>query len=225
MNPRYWPDINNYTGHFAAQQLASAGALLVGVLATDGAKFTSLAHATQSRAAHDAGLNVWHYHFARPEDTASTVGAEALHLWTTVRPVWQAGDRLVLDVERMHPDGPAALTEYVRRLDQAVYRVTGLLGGDRIAPTVYMPDSLFRTCGPRLQVVSGEFWIASWGGTVRPLGRHRRMVAQQINNGVQGQGPFGCPGVSSPVDMNRLQYWALRRLRRERRARAKARKD
>lgn len=216
MNRRVFPDINNYTGRFEAHHVATAGALVVGVLATDGLRFDSPAHADQAAHAHEAGMSVWHYHFCRPEANPTGAG-EVTHFWRTAKPFYQPGDRLVLDVERMHPGGLAQLVAYVRRLDISLHRLTG------IAQATYMPDALFRRCGPELQVISGDFWIASWGGRVRPLGHGRRMIAQQISNGQEGFEPFRYPGIGA-CDTNRLQRWYMRRLLRDRARRQAARR-
>lgn len=208
MNKRIFPDVNNYTRTFRAHQVASAGAIVVGVLATDGLQFVSPRYDLQVPELHDAGLQVWHYHFCRPEENPAGAG-EVTHFWRTVQPFWRPGDRLVLDVERMHPQGAGALVDYVRRLDVSLHQLSG------VAQATYIPDSLFRLCGPGLQVISGDFWIASWGGTVRPLGHGRRMIAQQISNGQEGSRPFNYPGIG-PCDTNRLQRWYLRQLLRDR---------
>lgn len=209
MNRRVFPDVNNFTARFEAHQVASAGALVVGILATDGLVFTSPTYAEQVTRAHEAGLAVWHYHFARPEQNPSGTG-EMGHFWRTVREHWRHGDRLVLDVERMHPKGAEALVGYVHHLDAMLHKISG------VAEACYMPDSLFRQCGPKLRTISGDFWIASWGGKVARLGGRRRMIAQQISNGQEGFEPFRYPGIGA-CDTNRLQAWETRRLLRERR--------
>lgn len=208
MNRRIFPDINNFTSRFEAHHAATAGALIVGVLCTDGLDFVSPTHAEQAARSHDAGLPVWHYHFARPEADPDGNG-EMTHFWKHAKPHYRPGDRLILDVERQHPDGPGGLVRYVRHIDYMLHRISG------IHEAAYMPDSLFRQCGPNLQILSGEFWIASWGGTVRPLGHGRRMIAQQISNGKEGTRPFSYPGIG-PCDTNRLQRWYTRQLLHER---------
>lgn len=182
---------------------------MVGILATDGLSFVSPTYAEQAAHAHGAGLRVWHYHFCRPESDPQAHG-EMAHFWRTVRPHYQPGDRLVLDVERNAPGGIADLITYVRACDSRLHRISG------IAECCYMPDSLFRACGPALQIISGEFWIASWGGKVARLGHGRKMVAQQISDGHEGEQPYRMPGIGA-CDVNRLQRWYLRRLRRNRR--------
>jgi GH25 family lysozyme M1 (1,4-beta-N-acetylmuramidase) len=209
MDQRIFPDINNFTGRFDAHQVASAGALLVAVLATDGLNFTSPSYAHQVAAARFAGLPVWHYHFARPELHPTGAG-EMTAFWRAVRPHYRKGDRLVLDVERMHPGGARALADYVRHLDWLLHEISG------IHQVTYIPDSLFRQCGARLQTLANEYWIASWGGHVARLRAGRRMIAQQISNGQEGSEPFRYPGIGA-CDTNRLQRWYTRRLLRERR--------
>jgi hypothetical protein len=209
MNQRIFPDISNFTGHFNAHQVATAGAPIVGILCTDGLNFVSPTYAEQAAEAHAAGLRVWHYHFARPEQDPHGNG-EATHFWKHAKPHYRPGDRLSLDVERSHPNGTGALVSYVRHLDAMLHDVSG------IHQVLYMPDSLFRQCGPALQVLSGDYWIASWGGKVARLGHGRRMVAQQISNGQEGFTPFTVPGIGA-CDTNRLQWWYARRLRREHR--------
>jgi hypothetical protein len=206
MNRRIFPDINNYTLRFQAHHVATAGAQLVGILCVDGRDYYSPTHAQQADQAHDAGLSVWHYLFARPERNPTGAG-EPSHLWAHARPHYQPGDRLILDIERMHPHGPTGLITYTHHLDQTLHALTD------IPPVIYMPDSLFRQLGPTLQTHANEFWIASWGATVRPLGHGRRMIAQQISNGQEGTRPYTYPGIGA-CDTNRLQLWYLRHLLR-----------
>jgi GH25 family lysozyme M1 (1,4-beta-N-acetylmuramidase) len=215
MDARIFPDINNFTERFNAHQVASGGALVVGILATDGVGFTSPTYAEQAQHAHGAGIPVWHYHFCRPEQDRLGVD-ETPHFWRVVKPHFHRGDRLVLDVERSHPQGLAQLRRYVHMLDERLHELSG------IHQATYIPDSLFRALGPELQTRSGDFWIASWGGRVARLGHGRRMIAQQISNGQEGSQPFRYPGIGA-CDTNRLQRWYVRRLQRERRERSKGR--
>lgn len=209
MDLRYFPDVNNFTGRFDVHQVRSAGALIVGILATDGTGFVSPTYAEQAAHAHEARLIVWHYHFARPEQDPAGV-SEMGHFWRTARTRFKRGDRLVLDVERTHPQGSAALVTYIKRLDRTLHELSG------IHEVPYMPDSLFRDCGPNLQTLANEFWMASWGGRVARLGHGRKMIAQQINDGVDGFEPTRYPGIGR-VDMNLLQRWYTRRVLAERR--------
>lgn len=206
MDRRTFADISNYTGRFQAHQYASAGAMLVMILATDGPDFVSDKHAEQAAHAHEAGLRVWHYHFCRPEADPTAHG-EMGHFWGQVKPHFHPGDRLILDVERMHPLGLGPLKDYVRALDATLHHISG------IAQATYIPDSLFRQLGPALQIISGDFHIASWGGTVARLGYGRRMIAQQVSNGAEGTPPFRLPGIGS-CDTNRLARWNARWLAR-----------
>lgn len=208
MDVRIFPDINNFTERFQAHQVRAAGALVIGVLASDGESFVSPSYAQQVAHAHEAHLQVWHYHFCRPESDPNAIG-EMGHFWKTVRGHYKRGDRLVLDVERNHPAGPMGLVKYVHRCDHVLHQLSG------IHQVTYMPDSLFRSCGSGLQTLSKEFWIASWGGRVARLGAGRRMIAQQINDGQDGYPPLRYPGIGS-CDMNRLQLWYTRRLMRQR---------
>lgn len=216
MDARYFADISNYTDRFQALHYASAGPIVVELLATDGESFVSDKYAEQATHAHQAGLTVVHYHFCRPEQDPTATG-EASHFWRTIAPHWHPGDRLMLDIERQHPNGRDGLNRYVHLLDTKLHTISGQ------AALGYMPDAMFREQGAGLQVISCEWIIASWGGRVARLGAGRRMWAQQISNGEEGYQPMRMPGIGA-CDTNRLQRWALRRLRRERAARAKARK-
>jgi Glycosyl hydrolases family 25 len=208
MDSRVFPDISNFTGRFIAHQVAASGVLLVGILATDGDGFVSPTYVDQVNAAHEAGLTVWHYHFCRPEVGPDGLG-EMAHFWRTVQPHFRPGDRLVLDVERLPPGGPAVLVHYVAQVDARLHNISGQ------AAIGYMPDSMFRSCGPRLQIIGGDWWIASWGGRVARLGAGRRMIAQQISDGKDGFEPKRIPGIGA-CDTSRLQFWARRRLVKQR---------
>ena len=207
MNARIFPDVNNYTSRYQAVHVATAGAMLVAILATDGSGFVSPKYAEQARHTHEAGLSVWHYHFCRPE-LHPDGGGELGRFWEIVKPQYHAGDRLVLDVERMHPGGAGELVRYVKHEDAMLHEISG------VHEIAYMPDSLFRQCGAGLNTLLDEYWIASWGGHVKRLGGRRRMVAQQISNGSEGSRPMSYPGIGS-CDTNELQVWYRRQLGRE----------
>lgn len=211
MDPRYFVDISNYSSRFQAHLYHGAGPLLVAILATDGERFVSDRHGIDAEDAHSAGLIAWHYHFARPEMDPDAIG-EAAHFWQTVKPHWRAGDRLVLDVERQHPRGLTGLIKYVRELDVKLHHISGQ---EAIG---YTYDSLLRECGPMLQVLSRQWWIAKPDGILWPLGAGRRCLARQVRLDGYGKGPLHVPGVVG-FDVDQLKRWYLRELRRELRRR------
>lgn len=214
MASRWFVDISNYTERFEAHRYAAGGSPLVAILATDGLDFTSDRHATDAAHAHEAGLIVWHYHFARPEADPAGAG-EAAHFWQHARPHYQPGDRLVLDLERHHPSGRAGLISYTHQLAGRLHNISG------VHAVGYTYDSLLRETGPGWQVASSDWWIASPSYRPRRLGAGRRMIARQTRLDGAGVGPERFPGVTG-FDVDQLALWYSRRLARERRRRGKA---
>jgi GH25 family lysozyme M1 (1,4-beta-N-acetylmuramidase) len=212
---REFADISSYQDVVRASRYAAAGHALLAVKATEGTSWVDPNHGENAARAHGAGLDVWHYHFAHPDTDPDAVG-EVSHFWRTVRPHYQPGDRLVLDVELHHPEGPAGLVRYTHALDTHVIRISG------VHPVLYTYDALLRETGPTWQVVSGDWWIANYGGRVRRLGYGRRMIAQQYTDGTVGGDPKRFAGIGQ-CDGDRLQRWYARRLAKERAARRKLR--
>lgn len=214
MDRRDFVDISNYTARFQAHRYAKAGPMLVAILATDGPGFVNPRHAEDAAHAHGAGLDVWHYHFCRPEVDPSAIG-EAAHFWRTVRSYYHPGDRLVLDVEQRHPRGLAALAEYTARVDSKVHTISG------VHPAGYTYDSLFREVGRQFQVASGDWWIAKPDGVLLPLLHGRRAIARQVRLDGVGKGPVRFPGVEG-YDVDVLARWYARRVARDRARRHKS---
>lgn len=211
---RTFADLSSYQERFNAAQYSRAGHRLVMLKATEGVDWIDPTHADRAAAAHGYGLDVWHYHFAHPDTDPSSVG-EAAHFWQVVRPHYQPGDRLVLDIELHHPDGPGGLVTYTTELDRHVINISG------VHPAAYTYDALLRETGARWQVVSGDWLIANYGGRVRRLGAGRRMVSQQYTDGQVGGKPQRFAGIGQ-CDGNRLAWWYSRKLAAERRRRHKA---
>jgi GH25 family lysozyme M1 (1,4-beta-N-acetylmuramidase) len=208
-------DISDYQDRFNAASYAAAGHTLVAIKATEGTGWVSATHAARCAAAHAHGLEVWHYHFAHPDTDPSEAG-EAGHFWRTVRPHFHPGDRLVLDIELRHPDGPAGLARYTTALDSRLIHISGVHAAG------YTYDALFRETGGIWQISSGDWWIANYNGRPSRLGHGRRMIAWQQNDGEVGPGPKRYAGIGQ-CDGDRLQYWYARRLAKERARRRQAR--
>lgn len=197
MYSRTFADVSEYQQPPRMSRYAATGALLIAIKATEGTDWIDPRYVENVTHAHGAGLAVWHYHFAHPDSDPDAVG-EAGHFWRTVEPHYHPGDRLVLDIELHHPEGAAGLCRYTAALDQHLIRISG------IHAVAYTYDALLRETGPHWQVVSGDWWIANYGGRVRRLGAGRRMVAQQIADNAR------VPGILGPVDQSRLQLWYAR---------------
>lgn len=185
-----WADISNYTDRFAAQNYAKAGHRAIGVLATDGERFVSDKHAEQSAHAHEAGLHVVHYHFARPEDDPRAVG-EAAHFYGAVKPHFVRGDRVVIDFERAHPEGPAALGRYGQQLDD---RLLTISGHEAIGYSFW--DFLLNA-GRELRVNSGWWWVARYGARILWLPGGRKLWSQQYTDGIAGPEPHRFAGIGN----------------------------
>lgn len=181
---------------------AASGALLIACKATEGTTWVDPTHAENARNAHGAGLAVWHYHFARPDADPDAVG-EAGHFWSTVKPLYKPGDRLVLDIELQHPAGPAGLVAYTHALDGHLHHISG------VHAVAYTYDSLLRETGRSWQVSSGDWWIASYGKRPARLGAGRRMVAWQQTDAAR------FPGIAGTVDGDLLAFWYGRKYARQ----------
>lgn len=214
MANRDFVDISNYTARFQAGRYAKSGPMLVGILCTDGVGFVSERHKDDAAHAHEAGLDVWHYHFARPEQDPGGIG-EAGHFWANAKPAYHAGDRLVIDLERWHPAGVGALPGYLAGLDTKLHHISG------IEAAGYTFDSMLREVGRELQVKSGDWWIAKPDGALLPLLGGRRCIARQVRLDGVGKGPSRFPGVEG-FDVDRLAFWYARRLAADRARRRKS---
>ena len=211
MADRYFVDVSNFTARFQAGRYAKSGPMLVGVLATDGVDFVSPAHAEQAAHAHEAGLDVWHYHFARPGNLFETQ-SQMEHFWQTVKPRYHAGDRLVLDIETLPLVGDLRLIPFTHALDDKLHHISG------VQAVGYTYDSLLREAGRDLQIKSGAWWIAKPDGLLLPLGAGRKCIARQVRLDGVGKGPSRFPGVEG-FDVDELAFWYARRLAADRRRR------
>lgn len=212
MIDRRFADVSEFQPELNAHRYRAAGPRLIAVKATQGTDWTDPTYIEKVTHAHEAGLLVWHYHFA---DVASDPGedGEAAHFWRTVKPHFHPGDRLVLDIEQRHPDGAEGLIGYTRKLDSRLHNISAQ------AAIGYTFDALLRETGPGWQVISGDWWIANYGGRVRRLGAGRRMLAQQTAEGHPGEQATRFPGIGY-ADVDRLQLWYALRLSRQLRRRA-----
>lgn len=208
MSAPTFADLSDYQPRFEAVQYRKGGHPLVALKATEGTDWISSVWEQRARAAHEAGLPVWHYHFCHPDTDPDGTG-EAAHFWRTVAPHFHNGDRLVLDIELHHPQGAAGLVIYTHRVDQ---RLTTISDQQAIA---YTYSALLDETGPAWNVASREWWIANYGSRVWTAGRNRRLVAQQFTEHERFAGIGTCDG-------NRLLLAGRRSARRQVKLRRRA---
>lgn len=103
-NNRYFADISSYQPHFDARAYRDAGHLLIMIKATEGLTYENPDYAVACHNAHNAGLGVVHYDFARPDQGHSGT-AEARRFAEVVLPHTTSRDYLTCDVERATPTG------------------------------------------------------------------------------------------------------------------------
>lgn len=211
---REFADVSAYQDRFEATRYRASGHVVVALKATEGTDWTDPTHAARAQAAHGAGLDVWHYHFAHPDTDPDAVG-EAAHFWAVAKPHYQAGDRLVLDVELHHPGGAAGLVRYTAALDAHLHHISG------VHPVLYTYDALLRETGPSWQVSSGDWWVANYSRKPARLGSGRRMIAWQYTDGEVGGDPKRFAGIGQ-CDGDRLSFWYSRQVVADRRRRGKS---
>jgi GH25 family lysozyme M1 (1,4-beta-N-acetylmuramidase) len=200
MRSTMFADLSSYQPTFNPLRYRRGGYALVALKATEGADNVDPRHKQRARQAHEAGLKVWHYHYARPDLHPKGEG-ETTNLWRTVQPAWLPGDQLVLDLELWPSGGPAAMALYCTALDT---RIREISGHDPIGYTnIAMIDEAPEGWGLR----SGLWWVAWYSGKLRRLPGKRTLVAQQVGE----MGVF--PGIPAHCDENVLTRAGVRLLR------------
>ena len=155
-NSRLFADTFNGTASVNMQDYARAGYSLIAIKASEGTGFIDFLHAGRSRRAHDEGLTVLHYHFARPDEGSSAID-EAQLFARVVRPTWRPGDYLALDIERTHPNGSGATTDWCKIFVTEAYRLLDA------TPIIYGSESFLRDVIGGLKVKGERYWPAKYG--------------------------------------------------------------
>lgn len=210
MRERHFADVSSWQGPLRMRSYAAGHYPLIAIKATEGEDYVNPLYVETALHAHEFTVPVWHYHFCRPDTDTAAVG-EAAHFWRTVRPHYQPGDRLVLDIELHHPAGADALNQYLRLLDSRLHHISG------IGAVGYTYDDFLREHGRTLQVLSAEWWIANYSARPGRLGAGRRMIAWQQSDGVVGPGPHRFAGINGPCDGSLLDpgyRWSIKALAR-----------
>jgi GH25 family lysozyme M1 (1,4-beta-N-acetylmuramidase) len=172
MNANHFADLSAYQERFDAIQYRKSGAPLVALKATEGATFTDPVHHERALHAHEAGLRVWHYHFARPDFNPDGTG-EMANFWRQVEPVWRTGDHVVLDLEIWPKAGRGAMPDYTGTLDEHLISISGH------GPIAYTDLAMIQEAPEGWHVASGLWWVAWYSGVLHRLGPRRKLVAQQ----------------------------------------------
>lgn len=156
--------------------------------ATEGLHHIDVTHAIRSRLAHDVGLHVVHYHFARP-DQGPRPGAEAAAFWLVVKPLWRPGDRLVIDCEPPAGGRWEAPRWYVEELVREVTRLA------HIEPAVYGSTSFLKEHLATSWLRKRRRHEAAYGPRPSPLPWRRPWWAWQFTDGTSGPEPHVLAGV------------------------------
>lgn len=181
--------------------------------ASEGDYHIDSAHARRIRRAHLEGLTCVHYHFARP-DLGLSMRREAALFWGVVKPTWQAGDYLAIDLERSKWAGLGATGDYLHEF------ATLLEGATGHTPLDYADTNYLRNLGQRNWLSRQRIWQADYNLTRGKLPWWRPVWACQFTDGVRGAHPHRLAGIGEcDVSLLRLDVaLALnRRFRRRRR--------
>lgn len=198
MATRLFADISdNNGGAIDFKRYRAAGHLLIGIKATEGFD-RDPTYVSRVHQAHQAGLIVWHYLFAHPDNHPSANGAEAVVFWETVQPHFVKGDQLVIDLEIAHPSGPATCGRYLHALDAAIHRRSGHW------PLGYSFESFINSELGGQNVHSRQWWPAAFRDSWPRLPRGFKTYARQRADGKNGPLPHSLPGIPGVCDVSEL---------------------
>lgn len=134
-------------------------------------------------AAHQAGLTVIHYHFARP-DHHRTPEAEAHDFLSYIKPHYRKGDKVALDLE-VQPIPGLDLNGYAAGFANLARRAVGAQHGWLYSYTAFIAQHHLRT--PK----GWRLWLANYSAPVP----HPGAWTHQYTDGHLGPGPHKLPGV------------------------------
>lgn len=206
---RLWADLSNNDPKWDAAEYAAAGHLLIGWKATEGSTFRDRFLKGAVRKAREHGVAVAFYHFAQPGSSSGV--RQARHFWTVVKPLWQRGDYVVLDLEVPHPAGAVATRAWARDFQRELRRIAeheAILYTGRSFLADFLGASVKRAF-PRL-------WVAEYGPRLNAPAWARPVWAWQRTGDGIGRPPHSLPGCPAECDVNVLNVRTFRRLRRTR---------
>lgn len=187
--------------------------------ATEGASHIDSAHARRVRRASALGLTVAHYHFARP-DLGVPIGSEVRNFWLAVKPLFVAGDYLIVDLEREAPRGILETTRYEEAFAEALAKVSG---HDRVlyADTDLLNRLRYRSGRAPRRVQQADYNLKRGRAPFA-----KPVWACQFTNGAYGARPHSLAGIG-PCDVSllradvanvlRLRAWRRRRVLQKKR--------
>lgn len=163
----------------------------IAVKANEGTGYVWSQHSYISDQAHEAGLQVWHYDFARPSLSQSGDGAhEAALLVRLAAAHWRTGDRIVLDLESSDGLTDGAVAAWLRAYEQTAEKAG-------LGPLVVYSGWWF--VGPRpltLAAVGGrDFWFAAYQASAPDYHGLHAVAWQYTDRGTVA-------GESAPVDVS-----------------------
>lgn len=205
---RFFADVSNYQPNpdFAVYR-HKGGHFLIGLKASEGRTFTDATHSGRVQAAHDHGVHVIHYHFARPESAiAMSANEQAQHFWEVIKPHFGRRDYACLDIEVTGGLTVGQVNAWVQAFDRHFRVISGhqLIG--------YSYEAFMNEHGKGMQVKSKKWWIAAYGQKPK-VSWVRAFWAWQFTNGETGPAPHHTAGVgSSDISiLNRASALWLRR--------------
>lgn len=201
-NYRLMADISSNNQSFNAAQYASAGHVAVAVKATEYSDYTNPRYVEWTTAAHEHGLAVIHYHFARPENGNPL--AETQHFWETVKPHFRRpGDYVVMDVETGSYEQARSWT---MAADLELRRISST------HPWIYAPYAYYD--GADLRAAARCYWVAAWGDREPKARRGDTFTAWQRTDGVTGPAPHSLAGVGR-CDVSVINRTFAKQLKRD----------
>lgn len=204
MDNRYFADISSYQPHFDAMSYRGAGHLLIMIKATEGLHYESPDYAVAVHNAHNAGLGVVHYHFARP-DLGDSPHQEAVKFLEVVLPHTTSRDYLEVDVERATPEGYKHDPEWVYQFD-AVIRERS-----RFNTILYANASTLAGYDWKLYGEPQRCHCADYSAAVNTAPRGFTCVFRQFTDGIVGPEPHYFAGIGQ-CDGNHMAVSIFRHL-------------
>lgn len=194
-NHLLYADISDYQPGFDARAYARSGRKLVMIKAGEAMSAAGAARwATRTNDAHAAGLHVIHYLFAQ---LGTPAPASLAAYCARIRPEWDRGDHMLIDVEQA--SGPASAAA---RWLAAAQRY---LVDEQHAPRASAyTDEAYAAEGGKQLLEQADWWvIAAYDGRLLGvrgtpvLPGKARLLAKQYTDGQTGAAPHVTPGIGA----------------------------
>lgn len=198
---------------FNAAAYAAAGHTRIIIKATEGNEWVNPELKEWVTAAHDQGMSVGFYHFARLYVPVALT--EVNHFLRFAHPLSAQGDLFHLDLEvGLEHNSPSYVgkwaTEFIGRTNAATDRHS----------VPYMDEDYYDRLAGHISNPGGYYWLAAYGPRAPKVRRGDRLWGWQFTDGVEGPFPHSCSGIGkcdiSALNAAQVRQDYLRMLRRRR---------